>query len=195
MLLETLSGRMQVTNPDGNSTATSLSNPTASVTSPDKRDPTTGVSATTNGITNGVILCGAGGASAPNGLLIIPFGAGSPTNTFILWAYGWKRTGATGSSGLPQAIWIPFVLASFTCTFGNRTGVANTPVDASQLFCGTIALASAFSGNANVSNEVVSPTGNTVGHILLDVKGSEFVEFRFDRNSSATSCNALVSPM
>jgi hypothetical protein len=85
-------------------------------------------------------------------------------------------------------LWVPSLLASFTCTLCTQAGVAGTDVDNTQLFCGTIAL---VAGNANISNEVLSPTGNVIAHIIVDAKGAQYVETRFGTGSSATSCNCL----
>ncbi len=189
MILETLSGAMQVSNPGANSTAASVVQPApfsgVTYTDPMHAAISTGVTS----VGDGVIACGELGLGAPNGLLIIPYGAGSSTNTFVLWSYGWKKTVVSGS-GITEALWIPFLLAKFTCTLCTQAGIANTPVNASQLFAGTITLST---GNANVSNEIISPTGNVIASIMLDVKGSQYVEFRFDMNSSATSANCLVA--
>jgi hypothetical protein len=68
--------------------------------------------------------------------------------------------------------------------------LAGTDVNASQLFAGTITM---NIGNANVSNEVLSPTGNQIAHIMLDIKGSDYIQLLFSTNSSSTSNNALVA--
>ncbi len=125
------------------------------------------------------------GSTAPNGLLLVPYGAGSSTNTFLMNVYGWTPT--KGENGA-KPLWVAIELATFTCTLCTVPGLAGADVNASQLLCGTIALGV---GNANVSNEILSPTGNVVAHILLDVKGAKLVEIRFGTGSSATSCNCL----
>ena len=137
---------------------------------------------------NGVIAMGDGGAVSSNGLLLVPYGAGSATNTFTMHAYSWTPT--LGVGALP--VWIPYTLATFTCTLSTVPGIALGDVNASQLFCGTIAL---VVGNVNVSHEIISPTGNTVGHIMLDTKGSVLTELRFGTGGSATSCNCLARRM
>jgi len=132
------------------------------------------------------------GALAPNSLMIVPFGTGSSTQTFTMNAYGWRETtGATGTAGTTgtMSLWVAVELATFTCTLCTVPGIAGTDVNASQLFVGTITLGV---GNANVSNEIISPTGNVVAHIILDAKGSRFVELRFAKGTN-TDCNALVA--
>lgn len=199
MILQTLSAAYQVANGGGNSTATSTAVPvyTSEASGQDPRFFALSAGVQSQG--DGVVPCGELQGMAPNSVIIRPYGAGSSTNTFNLSVYGWNRVvmgptapGTTPPTAPIYAAWDPILLAKFVCTLNTEPGLANTPVNASQLFCGTITLSV---GNANVSNEIVSPTGNVPAHIVLDVKGSQFIEFRYDRNSSATSCNALVRKM
>jgi hypothetical protein len=172
--LDTRSGTFLVTN-SANVTASSITFPVPQTATPSG---------------DGVIeMGGTVGALAPNGLILVPFGVGSATNTFTMNAYGWRRT---VGGGVPSTdpLWVAYQLAAFTVTLCTVPGLANTDVNASQLFTGTITLTS---GNANVSTEVVSPTGNVVAHIVLDAKGSQFVELRFGTGGSATSCNCLAA--
>lgn len=160
--------------PTANATATSITKPVPTLTKP------TG---------DGVFDLGGrqeGSISAP-GLVLMPYGAGAATNTFSMAVYGWRST--LGSGGAYR-LWVPALLASFTCTLGTAPGLAGADVNASQLFCDTITLAA---GNANISNEILSPTGNEPAHIILDGKGFTLIECRFGTGSSATSCNSLVT--
>ena len=177
MEIDTRSSSFFITNPvSGNVTAASITYPVPQLAEPSG---------------DGVIPMGTGGGTmcAP-GLFILPYGAGTAAQTFTMAAYAWTRTLGNLQSTAP--IWVASTLATFTCTLSTVPGLANTDVNSSQLFCGTIAL---VVGNANVSVEVVSPTGNTVASIALDAKGAKLVELRFGTGSSATSCNALVRRM
>lgn len=138
------------------------------------------------GPTTGVIDMSLTGQSSANALKFFPFGAGVATNTFLLSVFGWDlvHPRLTQHSG----IWISWLLASFTCTLNTVAGVPGTEVDENQLACGTIAL---VVGNANVSNEILSPTGNLVASILLDTQGAKLVQPKFATNGSATSANTL----
>jgi hypothetical protein len=181
--IDTRSTVFALTNAGGNVTTASITFPLPATSSP------VGVGVASG---DGVIPLGAGGSLAPNGLQIVPFGAGSSTNTFSMNVYGWREVRGPAVAVGTVNLYVAYVLATFTCTLCTVPGLANTPVNASQLFCGTIAL---VAGNANISNEVVSPTGNTVAHVIVDVKGSKWVEVRFGTGSSATSCNALYAPL
>lgn len=163
-----------------NVTASSVTEPTPTGTPPN------GDGVISMGCSGGPTQSFTFGATLANSLKLIPIGAGSSTNTFTMKVYGWDLT---VPGGLSSGTWVPHLLASFTCTLCTQTGVANTDVVATQLFCGTIAL---VAGNANVSNEVLSPTGNVIAHIILDAKGCALVECRFGTGGSATSCNCLA---
>lgn len=171
MQIDTRSEQFVITN-SANSTATSITFPVPTTTMPSG---------------DGIIQVGQGGSTAPNSLMLVPYGAGTAAQTFLMNAYGWRRTTGLGGK-IP--IWVAVELATFTCTLATPPGLTDCDVNASQLFCGTITLGV---GNANVSVEIVSPTGNVIAHIVLDAKGSQLVELRFSTNSSATSCNCLAA--
>lgn len=178
MQIDTRSSPFFISNPTGNVTTASITFPVPTLVKP---------TPTPNPNGDGVIEMGQGGGMSAQGLMIVPYGAGIATNTFSLSCYGWRPT--EGQNG-QKIVWVAYTLADFTCTLGTVPGVNLGDVNASQLFCGTIVLTV---GNANISNEIVSPTGNDAAHILLDAKGSKFIELRFGTGASATSCNALVT--
>lgn len=173
MQIDTRAGPFAITNPTANITAASITNPVPTLTEP-----------TGDGVLN---IGSPEGGITPNGLLIIPYGVGTATNTFTMNVYGWRHTSGYGGA---QKLWVPYMLASFTCTLSTTTGVAGADLVVASKLCDTIAL---ITGNANISNEIISPTGNAVAHIILSGKGSTKVEFRFGTGSSATSCNALAA--
>lgn len=136
---------------------------------------------------DGIILMGSpSGAYSSNGLLLVPFGVGSATNTFLMSVFAWDFVHPKTAQN--AGMWVAWLLASFTCTLCTVAGLAGGEVDATQLFCDTITLGK---GNANVSNEIVSPTGNVIASIVLDTKGAKRVQTSFVINASATSCNTL----
>lgn len=114
--------------------------------------------------------------------VVFPYGVGNDDTTFSLRIIGWSQT----SGGL----WIPTILCEVTCILCTSVGVAGQDVVATERFCDTIALVTNL-GNANVSVEIISPQNNTPGHIMLDTKGCNYLDFIFDM-TGATSGNALV---
>lgn len=196
MQIDTRGGRFAISNPGGNVARNGIVEPvpfsTITAPTPQQNAPSTGV-VTTNQLTDGVIEMAGDGATGPGGLTanslqMIPYGTGSATNTFTMKAYGWRRTGGVGAN--LTGLWVPYLLASFTVTLGTATGVGGCDVNASQLLATTIAL---VTGNANVSNEILSPTGNVIAHIILDAKGAAYVELRFSTGGVATDCNCMVA--
>lgn len=172
MLLDTRQSELALVRPtNSTATGTSIANPVDTLTQP------TGA---------GVVSTGAGLSTACNALLLLPYGTATATNTFLMSVFGWDFIPLSGGQG--GGSWHAYLLASFTCTLGSVTGLAGSAVAAANLYCDTIALGV---GNANVSNEVVSPTGNVNAHCVVDVKGVQLVEVKFARNSSAASANAL----
>lgn len=124
-----------------------------------------------------------------NALFLKPYGVGSDTNTFLMSVFGWDKI--VGISSTTKEQWTATLLASFTCTLTTVTGVAGGILGTSDKYCDTIAIGV---GNANVSNEIVSPTGDVIAHIVLDTKGCPVVQIKMCRNGSATSENCLARP-
>jgi len=137
---------------------------------------------------NAVIDLSTGG-EVINNIIIVPFGTDAADETFKLRCIGWWFIGTKGSG---TEVWIPILLSEVTCTLSATVGVATGDIDNTEFFVDTLVL---DTGNANISTEIVSPTGDEIAHIVQDVKGFAKSELTFDRNSSAASCNALVKKM
>jgi hypothetical protein len=137
-------------------------------------------------------LAGNGIITDKNRVILVPYGAGSDTNTFSMRVIGWRRAyGRTGNDP-NKLLWIPIPLADFLCTLSVQTGVAGKSVINTDLFCDTIAL-TGTTGNDDVSLDLVSPANNLTGHVVLDLKGFQKLEVTFTTGGSATSCNALAA--
>lgn len=138
---------------------------------------------------NGVLrtLPSAAGQSQ-NGVIIVPYGVATDNQTFSFRVIGWRVIGTNPSTWL----WIPVVLGEFLCTADSTlVGVAGKEVVATELFCDTITL---VTGNANISNDINSPAdGESIAHVVLDLKGFTKLQLSFETGSSATSCNALIA--
>jgi hypothetical protein len=160
---------------DSVATGTSFTDPADTLT-----DPST---------TAGVISWGRLGAISPNSAKIIPFGTGVATNTLLMAVYAIQRI--LGAPNSKNDTWTYHLLAAFTCTLCTKAGIAGSTVDASHLYCDTIAIITG-SGTPNVSCEIVSPGTNQAGHVIVDGKGGEDLYIGFARNGSATAANALV---
>jgi hypothetical protein len=157
-----------------NSTATSVVAPVPTTTPPAPGD--------------GVIeLAGPDGVLSSSGVKLLPYGAGADNNTFSLGVFGWSVVRPTAAGEVP--LWVATPLATYTSVTMNSgmPGLANTAVNASQMFCDAATIGI---GNAGVSVELVAGAGNGPLHLIVDTKGFRFLEVRFDKGT-ATSCNAL----
>jgi hypothetical protein len=129
-----------------------------------------------------------------------PIGLGANNDAFSLRILGWQRIGA----GAPGSIlWYPTIIAEVTCIMGNVTGVAGSPVPATEFFCDTIVLVAArqalvwgtiSTADANWGRiEILSPANDTPGYLIIPLYGYEKIELTFDQTTNTPTMNALVS--
>ena len=126
-----------------------------------------------------------------NGLRVKPYGTGSENNTFSMRVIGWEKT-ESNPFDANKTLWSPAVLCELLCTLSTVVGVAGRCIVATERFADTITITT---GNAGVTLDVVSPTGNVIAHALVDTKGHRLVELTFSTGSSATDMNALVAKL
>lgn len=127
------------------------------------------------------------GSWMPNAIMAVFFGAGSENDTFSARIIGWRKI-ATGG-GDPNTLYIPMVLAELGCTISATVGIANSPLVATDRFVDTISL---ITGNDDVSIDIVSPTADEIGHVVLDIKGCNYLEFSYDM-TGATNGNCVFA--
>lgn len=130
----------------------------------------------------GVIEAASGSGWGQGNLLLMPFGAGADDETFSVRVWGWRKVAGT------TVLWVPVLLCEVLCTLGTAVGVAGTAVDASHRFADVLALTT---GNANVSVETVSPSGNLPAHFVIDAKGAAKLECTFAKGTTSAGMNAL----
>jgi hypothetical protein len=127
-----------------------------------------------------------------NRAMIVPFGTGSDTNTFLMRVLGWYRIKTRTTGFNPNTdLWVPVPLAQITCTLSLQVGIAGMVNIETERFCDTLAIGTT-TANQGVSIDVVSGANDLTAHLIIDLKGAQKMELTFDRNSSATACNALV---
>ena len=132
------------------------------------------------------------GTSQLNRVKILPFGTGADDATMKMRLYVWDVVRSrSGGDVLSKRVWVPILLAELLCTLSTQVGLAGGNLIATERLADTIAIEST-SANQGVSIDVVSDANNTGAHIIADLKGGQKMELTFDRNASATACNALV---
>lgn len=185
--ISSLSSRCGITNPGGNSTASSMVEPLPMVLSPETDPVTSGVVA----IPDGVIPWGAGGSEGTIALMLMFFGVGANGTSFNANVYGWEQV-EVPVTGLGSTLWVPHPLVTLTgiTLSSSLPGILNTLVPATNYFASAITL---NLGNSGISCEIVSPGSGTteVAHAVIDAKGCRYIEVRYNMNSSATSGNAV----
>lgn len=112
---------------------------------------------------------------AGDNLEVLPFGAGADNNTFGLRVVGWRSVGTT--------LWVPEVLAEFTCTLSASVGVAGQPVTDTDRFADTMVVVTGIT--AVRTGPVDTPLSGS-----LSVSGYEKLEFIYDM-VTATNGNCL----
>ena len=130
---------------------------------------------------NGVIPVPPGGGRTYRWAQFLFFGVGSNNGTMDYRITGWKQ----GSSSFT-----PVTLAQLVATLSTATGIASGDVTASEKFADTLATLTFATDGVDAllrSNGV-----NVAAHLLLDLKGSTYLQLQADEGSE-TSANALVS--
>lgn len=133
-------------------------------------------------------------------ILCMFYGAGADNATFDVRLIGWDTIYAK-----PTTLWIPKILASFTCTLSAMVGVAGAPLVATDRIVDTITLRtdnavsqpvtkSLDSGAVTTSSgwgvEIFSPAGDLAAWVKVPLQGSRKLEFCYDM-TGATDGNAL----
>ena len=124
--------------------------------------------------------------------MLLFFGVGSDSNTFSANFYGWQRMPSVNNLDT----WVPVLLATFTSITLDSTQpfAAGADYGVTNLFAVAATLGV---GNSGTSVEVVSPghAAHEIAHVVLDTKGSRYVEMRGTTGGSVTSWNALYKRM
>ncbi len=136
-------------------------------------------------LTSGVHrICTPGSQIVQSFMGIMPIGTAANNVTFLMRVYGWKVFPILTSATAPY-LYVPRLLLDVTCTAGNiASGVVT-----SGFLADTIVVSGTTPGDSSAL--FITPTGDCVGSIKLDIFGSNYIEFDFATNSSATAMNAL----
>jgi len=144
---------------------------------------------------SGIDICAPGGKVAPWGVRLMPFGLGSSNDAFSMRVLGWNVIGDAQPQSLP--LWISQPLVEIACTVGAATGVAGSPVLATELFVDTIAPVALKQPtiNAGAATEgktfFYSPADDTAAYIDVPLVGSEIITFLWDQTTNTPEMNTL----
>lgn len=122
----------------------------------------------------------------PNTVLLKFFGAGADNTTGGARVYGVRpcRNSANAVVSFTHTL-----LAQYSFTLSADVGVADGLVSATERYADTI---TRTTGIENVSDQMLSPTGDVSGHVLVDAKGHALL-FVDPIIGTATSVNALYA--
>lgn len=140
----------------------------------------------------------AGGQLVFRGAKIVPYGSkddgggqAAGDATFSIRIFGWTLF----EQDALVSFWHPILLAEVECTLSVDLPIAIAPAASLFSYCDDITLTDT-SGNQNVSCEIIAPQNGTPAHLIVDAKGSRFLELQFSREGSgegiADKGNALV---
>jgi len=124
---------------------------------------------------------------------VFPIGVGAANDAFSLRVWGWSRI---GSGDAPGTLWVPAELGEYACTLGAFTGVAGSPVLATELFADTITVVKEPTTVADTTNggttEIMSPVNDQPAWLELRLRGVELLEFDFDQTTNTPTMNCLL---
>lgn len=85
---------------------------------------------------DGCFGAGQGGIKAPAQLMIVPYSRGYGEYLMRLW--GWYTVGEERDT--ERVLWLPLLLAEFSCVSGGQGGLQNRVVGPGEMFCGDLKL-------------------------------------------------------
>lgn len=125
---------------------------------------------------------------------LFPYGLGSANDAFSMRLWGWHHVGNDSAGNI---LWVPSLLVELACTVGAATGVANSPVLNTELFCDTITVVSEPSRTADVTRAgetvVYSPANDSVAWAAVMLHGAELLQWDFDQTTNTPTMNCLYA--
>ena len=122
--------------------------------------------------TEGVYSAGHGGSTAPQQVLLLPYGTGNAGDQFRMRLYGWWPVDDPAAT--TKVVWLPLLLCEFTVTLGNQAGVGNRLIASNDRIAATITLDAGTVGTGVlVSNPVAA-------WVKVDLQGCRLFQFDFE---------------
>ena len=113
------------------------------------------------------------GTFVPSLMQVMPYCANGDGETFDMRVWGWSKYDSGGTR-----YWIPIMIAEFNVVVGDIGAVFN----AVAFIADTLTLA-----DGDADTLVVSTANNVSAYAVIDLMGSELVEFDFDRDAGASA--------
>ncbi len=155
----------------------------------------TKISTTTEPTGDGVLDLARLGGSVPCKILLVPFLLGGDGDTTVMRVIGWSSV----SLASVNTLWVPVILGEFTLTASTAVGVAGAAVLNTERFADTIVPVAARIEDAVVGAgtavhsdvNVLSPTNDTPGHIIMPLRGMHKIELTSDQTGGTSTFNCL----
>jgi hypothetical protein len=106
------------------------------------------------------------GTYVPSLMQVIPIGENAAAETFNMRVWGWSKYDYSGTTW-----WIPSMIAEFNVTLGTQAA----GFESDTFLPDTLVLA-----DGDADTLVVSTANNVTAYAVIDLMGSELVEFDFD---------------
>lgn len=128
-------------------------------------------------------------------LLIIPFGTDAANEQFHMRVTLFKQVRIGSLSTATLTLYVPYSVGTFECTTGALTGVASSPVAATENFCDTVTEVGTTWDDNFVT--VKSPVDDITALIRIDTRGYDLFQVDFDMDAAggtdAVGCNFIYA--
>ncbi len=152
----------------------------------------------TEPVNDGVIILADGsGQIVPCRAKFWFIGLGSDNDAFSVRIIGWTRV----DLDTMRPLWVPSLIAEYAVVVSAAVGVAGAAVLNTERFADTIAPVATHQGDLviaagtaiNSEFQVLSPTGDVIGHVVMPLFGFEKLEFTFANTTGTPTKNVIYA--
>lgn len=135
-----------------------------------------------------------GAGRVPHRVKVMGVGVGSGGNTMGIRVWGWNQILAQGANP-PLSMWVPTLLSDATYTLGSTVGVANGIVPATERLAVSLALVAdptQVNQTGTFGESIyVNPIASFAAMLIVELFGSQLIQFDCKTTASVTSANAI----
>jgi len=128
---------------------------------------------------DGTFVGGLGSLTAPQQLLLRPYGNGNPGDAFLMRLWGWWVHG--DRADVNNLLWVPLVIAEFKCVLGTRTGKDSRLISSADRFASEITL---LSGHLGTYGFICNGSASTA-FVKAGLHGAQKYQFDFAQSLEA----------